>query len=61
MPVKTDPVPTFVAGPQSIKCEECNWEGIWILPEEINVLIAALFEHLQQHGITLPIFTCQVF
>lgn len=58
---KLDPVPSFVAGPQAIRCDECGWEGIWILPEETNQVIGSLFEHIQQHGIILPKFSCQVF
>jgi hypothetical protein len=58
---KVDPLPAFVAGIQTVKCEECGWEGVWALPEETQSLIASIFEHLQQHGITLPTFTCQVF
>ena len=58
---KLDPVPNFVAGPQSVRCDECRWEGVWILPEEINQLISALFEHIEQHGVVLPKFSSQIF
>ena len=58
---KLDPVPTFVAGPQSLKCEDCGWEGVWILPEETITFVHAVFDHIQQHGIILPRFTSQVF
>ena len=62
MPIpKLDQIPTFVAGPQSIKCEECEWEGVWILPEEMIQMIASLFAHIEQHGVILPKFSCQVF
>ena len=52
-------VPQIIAGIQTIRCCECDYETTVIIPEEAWVALTKILEHIQQHGITIPNFTVE--
>ncbi len=53
----TELVPRVTAGIRSIRCE-CGWESVFLVPEEQDTMIVAMFEHLTKtHEVVLPKFS----
>ena len=53
--VQLDAVPRVTAGIRSIGCA-CGWEAVFLVPEEDNLVVVAILEHLgQKHGAEIPI------
>lgn len=54
-------VPQGVAGILTTTCA-CGWEIVSVVPEEADMRICLLFNHLREkHGIELPLLTCKQF
>lgn len=54
-------VPQGVAGILTTTCA-CGWEIVSIVPEEADVRICLVFNHLRErHGIELPLFSCKQY
>ena len=52
--IQFDPVPQFIAGAMTAKCE-CGWESVFIMPEEHISIMQLVFIHLRDvHHIELP-------
>lgn len=52
--------PAAIAGVHSVKCE-CGYETTAVLPEEQFILLQKILEHIQQHGVEIPLFTIELF
>ena len=59
MITELDPVPGGpVAGIHTTRCE-CGWETVHILPEEADIRLSAILDHLREkHGLDYPVLTC---
>ena len=61
LPIRETPtVPEVVLGPRTVQCCQCNWEAVFILPEQIDDLLISIVQHIQQHGIETPQFQVYV-
>ena len=58
--IVVDPVPAVLAGIQTIKCSECDWETVTLVPEESTIVMCKILDHIQQHGIEIPTFTAEI-
>lgn len=60
MKTAKDPLPVVYSGPRTIRCTACEWETVKVIPEEVDSMVEAVLEHIQQHGINIPQFLMTV-